>query len=78
MDGIDVLIHPRGVSIDAALATVDEVAHAMERKWGIGRLERLVEPDLAAKFVSAQEKLNKAIETNDVAQVVKRAETLRS
>ncbi len=77
MDGIDALIHPRGVSIDAALATVDEVAHAMERKWGIGRLERLVEPDLAAKFVSAQEKLNKAIETNDVAQVVKRAEIMR-
>ena len=77
MDGIDALLHPNGAPIDAALATVDEVAHAMERKWGVGRLERLVEPDLAAKFVSAQEKLNKAIGTNDVAEVVKRAEIMR-
>lgn len=77
MDGLDALFHPNGAPIDAALGTVDEVAHAMERKWGIGRLERLVEPDLAAKFVSAREKLNKAIMTNDVAQVVKRAEIMR-
>jgi len=77
VQGIDALVHPHGVGVSAALATVDEIAHAMERKWGVGRLERLVEPDLAAKFVSAQEKLNLAISTNDVAQVVKRAEIMR-
>lgn len=77
MDGIDALIHPHGVGVSAALATVDETANAMERKWGVGRLERLVEPELAAKFATAQQKLNKAIATNDVAQVVKRAEIMR-
>ncbi len=29
---------------------VDEVAMAMEANWGVGRLPRLVEPDLAARF----------------------------
>jgi hypothetical protein len=34
----------------AAVDCLDEVAVAMERKWGVGRLPKLVAPELAAKF----------------------------
>lgn len=41
-----------------AVERLDEVAHAMERKWGVGRLPRLVDVDLAEKFWRQVEKLN--------------------
>lgn len=37
---------------------VDETAAAMERKWGIDRLPRLVPPDLAARFQQAHDMRN--------------------
>jgi hypothetical protein len=44
-----------------AIECLDEIAMAMERKWGIGRLPRLVDPALAAKFDAQREKLNDAL-----------------
>lgn len=44
-----------------AVEALDEVAHRMERKWGVGRLPRLVSADLAAKFHRQVEKLNAEI-----------------
>jgi hypothetical protein len=44
-----------------AVEALDEVAHRMERKWGVGRLPRLVSVDLAAKFCRQVEKLNAEI-----------------
>jgi hypothetical protein len=44
-----------------ALECLDEIALAMERKWGVGRLPRLVDPALAAKFDAQRDKLNDAI-----------------
>jgi hypothetical protein len=45
----------------AAVDRLDETTHAMERKWGIDRLPRLVDPTLAARFAAQAEKLNVAL-----------------
>lgn len=44
-----------------AVNRLDEVAHAMERKWGIDRLPKLVDPALAVRFEAQREKLNEAL-----------------
>ena len=44
-----------------ALEALDEVAHQMERRWGVGRLTRLVAVDLAERFYRQLGKLNAAI-----------------
>lgn len=44
-----------------AVERLDEVAHSLELKWGVGRLPRLVPVDLAAKFYRQVEKLNAEI-----------------
>lgn len=59
--------------VQDALEPVDKVAIDMERKWGVGRLQRLVTPELSAKFSSARAKLDDAIRDNDLEQVVHRA-----
>jgi hypothetical protein len=41
-----------------AIEALDEVAHRMERKWGVDRLPRLVPNDLALKFWRQVGKLN--------------------
>jgi hypothetical protein len=45
----------------AAIDCLDEVAVAMERKWGVGRLPKLVGAELAARFNAQAEKLDIAI-----------------
>jgi hypothetical protein len=53
-------------AVAKALAPLDKVAVQMERKWGSAeRLASLVSPEMAAKFGSAQDKLNLAIRMND-------------
>ena len=49
----------------AALQYADEAALKIEGQWGIGRLEKLVAPDLAAKFAMAQWQLDEAIHAGD-------------
>lgn len=60
-------------AVSDALRPLDRVAVEMESKWGVGRLPRLVAPDLAARFGSARDKLNEAIRANDGEAVAKRA-----
>ena len=62
--------------VQDALEPLDRVAVEMEGKWGVGRLQRLVPPDMAAKFSSAREKLNDAIRDNDLDAVVSKAAVL--
>lgn len=62
--------------IQDALEPLDRVAVEMEGKWGVGRLPRLVTPEMAAKFSSAREKLDEAIRANDLAAVVAKASVL--
>lgn len=44
-----------------AIERLDEVASRMERKWGVGRLPRLVSVDLAERFWRQKGKLDDAI-----------------
>lgn len=46
---------------DIAIERLDEVAGRMERKWGVGRLPRLVSVDLAERFYRQKAKLDDAI-----------------
>lgn len=62
--------------IQDALEPLDRVAVEMEGKWGVGRLPRLVTPEMAAKFSSARDKLDEAIRANDLAAVVAKASVL--
>ena len=63
----------RSEAVSDALRPLDRVAVEMEAKWGVGRLPRLVAPELAARFGSARDKLNEAIRANDGEAVAKRA-----
>jgi hypothetical protein len=58
--------------IMAALAPLDRLARVMETKWGAGRLTSLVDPELAARFGRAQDKLNEAIRVNDPTDIARR------
>lgn len=64
-------------SADAIMAPLDTVATAMERKWGVGRLQTLVPEEWALKFHSASDKLNAAIDSSDMGQIKERAEIMR-
>lgn len=55
--------------IAAALAPLDRVARLTESRWGIGRLDTLIAPELAAKVALAREQLDEAIAANDAAAV---------
>lgn len=50
--------------VQAAVDRLDEIAHAMERKWGADRLPKLVDPVLAARFRAQAEKLNEALRSD--------------
>jgi hypothetical protein len=52
---------PSEYAIQALLTGLDEVASSMERKWGVGRLPRLVGDLMRAKWEAQQDKLNAAI-----------------
>jgi len=47
--------------VRAMLESLDERAHAMERKWGVGRLRLLVSELLRVKFDAQKERLDDAI-----------------
>jgi hypothetical protein len=64
-------------SADAILAPLDAVATAMERKWGVGRLQTLVDEEWALKFQSAATKLNLAIAGIDLNGIREKAEVMR-
>lgn len=49
------------VACDFALGPFDIAARAMERKWGINRLEGLVSPAMAAKYGAALAHMNACI-----------------
>lgn len=60
------------LEIQNALAPLDRLARDMERKWGCGRLPSLVDPELAARFGRAQDKLNEAIRLNAPHEIARR------
>jgi len=55
--------------IKAFTGIVDELAARMELKWGVDRLPRLVDVDLAQRFYSQAEKFNAALAVGSPADV---------
>ncbi len=62
--------------IAEALKPLDLLAREMELKWGPGRLPALVEPEHAALFGKAKDKLNEAIQCNDPDLIVRRVQVM--
>jgi hypothetical protein len=60
----------------ASLDRLDAVAAAMETKWGIGRLPKLVDAPLAVRFRSQAERLDEAIRSDASAAVSAQAEAM--
>lgn len=56
-------------AIQAVLDGVDELARQMERKWGVGRLELLVDDELREKFRRQQRRFDDALQERDVYKV---------
>lgn len=56
-------------AIQAVIDGVDECARQMERKWGVGRLELLVDDDLREKFRRQLRRFDEAIKEHDVHKV---------
>jgi hypothetical protein len=56
---------PSAYRIHALVEHVDQVALAMERKWGIDRLRLLVPAELRAKFDAQKDRLDVAIASNN-------------
>lgn len=66
----------RTTQVQAALAPLDRYARQLESAWGPGRLETLVDPDLARRFAAAREDLDAAIGRNDPEEVAHYASAL--
>lgn len=62
--------------INAALRSLDAVARDAEVRWGIGKLESLADPELAARFEQARVRLNAALNGEDVNEVVARCKDM--
>jgi hypothetical protein len=59
-------------AVHYALAPFDEAVRQAEVTWGVDRLPGLVSPAMAAKWGTAMEQLNAAIQSNDVDEVTAR------
>jgi hypothetical protein len=62
----------------AALDGVDALAHELEKKWGFGRLRRLVDETLRARFDSQRLKLNHATRHGELADVQREAGRMKN
>jgi hypothetical protein len=61
----------------AIIDGLDHLAREMEERWGVGRLELLVDDELRLKFRRQLDKLNAAIDANDVERTAKHAAGMR-
>jgi hypothetical protein len=68
---------PPEYAIRAIIDGLDEVALAVERTWGVGRLRLLVSDLLRAKFDAQKDKLDAAIVTNQVSYIRAQAEGMK-
>jgi hypothetical protein len=60
----------------AAIDCLDEIAITMERKWGIDRLPKLVDPALAVRFRAQADKLNEALASGRADAIKVQAEAM--
>jgi hypothetical protein len=68
---------PSQYRIQALIDGLDQVAFAMERKWGVGRLRLLVSDFLQAKFDEQKDRLDAALATGDEGHVSVQIEGMR-
>ena len=68
---------PPEYAVRAIVDGLDQVAHAMERKWGVGRLRLLVGDLPRAKFDAQKDKLDAAIESGRETYVRVHAEGMK-
>ena len=68
---------PSDYVIRAILDGLDQAAHEVERKWGVGRLRPLVSDLLRARFDAQRDKLDAAIETNRGTYIRAQAEGMK-
>ena len=77
---VDPLLDPMAPSayrIQAMVDGLDHVAHAMERKWGVGRLRLLVSDFLRAKFDEQKDRLDAAIAAGEERFVAAQVEGMK-
>ena len=67
---------PMSDETKAVILSHDLVAREMELRWGVERLERLVEPDMGQKFLAQRERFNEAIHKNDEPAIRKHGEAM--
>lgn len=67
---------PADALAQACLDRLDAVAVAMERKWGVDRLPKLVPAELAVRFHSQRERLNEAIRSDRHEAIAVQAEAM--
>ena len=63
--------------IQAMVEGLDQVAHAMERKWGIGRLRLIVSDFLRAKFDEQKDRLDAAISSGEERYVASQVDGMK-
>jgi hypothetical protein len=63
--------------IQAMIEGLDQIALAMERKWGIGRLRLIVSDLLRAKFDEQKDRLDAAIQSGDERFVTAQVEGMK-
>ena len=62
--------------VTAALAKLDETARAMELKWGVDRLQRLVAADLTTKFTRQLDAMDTAVAEKSADEAVVQIQAL--
>jgi hypothetical protein len=68
---------PPAYRIQAMVDGLDQVALAMERKWGVGRLRLLVSDFLRGKFDEQKDRLDAAVASGEESHVAVQAEGMR-
>ena len=77
LDPVTEALAPSAYRIQAMVEGLDELAHAMERKWGVGRLRLLVSDFLRAKFDEQKDRLDAALRSGEEHFVSAQVEGMR-
>ena len=77
LDPVTEALAPVAYRIEAMVDGLDQVALAMERKWGVGRLRLLVSDFLRAKFDEQKDRLDAALRSGEEQFVSAQVEGMR-
>ena len=77
LDPVTEAMSSEAYRIQAMVDGLDQVAIAMERKWGVGRLRLLVSDFLRAKFDEQKDRLDAAIQSGEERYVAAQVDGMR-